>query len=460
MTIKLPFSKEAEQVVIGRLLNSVNVCNSVFECLEETDFFDPEHRKIFRAAKQLFLQDHVVDASAVFIQMEKECGVADRAVFGLATYYGAMDISIQQYIDAIRSYSVARKTIGFCREMISESIKPNVSADGIRSKFLSDSEEIFKMENEGKVRSLNEVIENNFKDSNLSFLEYVEQKQEERARGLNPIEGYLTGYRLLDDCLEGINKKHYIIIGARAGIGKTTFLLNLMKRMTERNLKVGFFSLEMSADMIVEKYLCLSAQVSQKRLARKELSPDDFQCLVNASKNIGDSIYIDDQPNLYLSQLTARAKRMVKANGVKVIFIDYLSEIKGEGRFTSKQEEIQHVSKGVRALAKSLNIPIICLAQLNRENEKADRRPRKSDLRESGQIEADAYSIMMLHRDEEKRPGVLEVHVVKNRLGNESSFDFNFNGDSGEISEIGYYKMANREKEEQIKGGFYNDRCT
>lgn len=157
-------------------------------------------------------------------------------------------------------------------------------------------------------------------------------------------------------------------------------------------------------------------------------------------KKVGDSIIIDDQPNLMLSQLTARAKRMVLANDVKVLFIDYLSEVKGEGRFVNKQEEMQHVSKGLRAIAKNLNVPVICIAQLNRESEKGNRLPIKSDLRESGQIEADAYSILLLHRDEEKRPGIMSVNVVKNRLGREASFDFKFTGSTGEIEEIGYYK--------------------
>ncbi len=143
-----------------------------------------------------------------------------------------------------------------------------------------------------------------------------------------------------------------------------------------------------------------------------------------------------------LSQLIARAKRMVIANGIEILFIDYLGEVKGDGRFANKQEEIQSVSKGLRGLAKKLKIPIICIAQLNRETEKENRVPRKSDLRESGQIEADAHSILLLHRpsvdDKMDHPGMVKVFIVKNRFGREGCIHFSFEGDKGRFSEIDY----------------------
>jgi len=453
MDIKLPINEESERLILGRMMNSVNTANIVFEKLEESDFFGAENRAIFNCGYRLFSKDRVIDATSILTQME--CDFPQLAnystVHGLANYYAGVNISLDQYIDILKKYSISRKVINFSKEMMIEASSLEHSAEEIKNVFLKDSDTIFKSLNEGNIQSLSQILKGDFRGTGRNFIDYVQNKQERRAAGYNTIEGYLSGYKLLDDCLEGFNKKHYMIIGARAGIGKTTFILNLIKRFMERNLKVGFFSLEMSADMVVEKFLCLCAGVDQKKLSRGDLLPDEFHAILEASRKIDDSILIDDQPNLQVSQLAARAKRMVKAHGVQVIFIDYLSEVKGDGRFPNKQEEIMYVSKAIRAVAKNLNIPIICLAQLNRENEKAERKPRKSDLRESGQIEADAYSIMLLHRDDENRPGVIELHVVKNRMGKESSFDFSFDGKTGTMEELGYYKMRNKEKEEEIK---------
>lgn len=451
MSFSIPIHEDAEKLVLGRMMNSINCANAVYENLEEIDFFIPAHRAIFKAGYLLYLKDRPIDATSVTAQMQ--ISFPDFADFslirGLQSWTFGMTNDFMQFIEIIRDFSVYRKTINFCKEMIDASSNQKLNSDEIKNKFLQDSDVIFKQLNKTNLITLGKVGEQDFRDSGKTFIEYVEWKQEQAFSGKNTIEGYLSGYNLLDNCLEGFNKKHFIIIGARPGVGKTTFVLNLIKRFMERNLKVGFFSLEMDRFMVLEKFACISAGVDQKKLSRGTgLTPDDYQDIVRAYKNIGDNILIDDQPNLQLSQLAARAKRMVLGDGVKVIFIDYISEVKGDGRFLNKQEEIQYVSKGLRAIAKNLNVPVICIAQLNRESEKGSRIPVKSDLRESGQIEADAYSIMLLHRDEEKRPGILSLFVVKNRMGREASFDFSFNGSTGQIEELGYYRKISDEMNE------------
>ncbi|RPI86037.1 MAG: hypothetical protein EHM34_00555 [Nitrosopumilales archaeon] len=443
MNIELPIHKEAEELVLGRMMNSINCANAIFENLEESDFFLPEHRSIYKAGYLLFSKDRKIDSISILAELQKH--FPEHAnyllVSGLQSFTFGMTNDFMQFIEIVRDHAIYRKTIGFCREMMEASSSKKLNSDELKNKFLSDSDIIFKSLNNSKLRTFTEIGDNNFKDSGKPFLEYVEWKMSQAWNNLNTIEGHLSGYNLLDQCLEGFNKKHYIIIGARPGVGKTTFVLNLMRRFMERNLKIGFFSLEMSAEDVISKYACICSGVDHKKVSRGTgLTLDEFNAVCKAYKSVGDSIIIDDQPNLPVSQLTARAKRMVLANDVKVIFIDYLSEVKGEGRFVNKQEEMQHVSKSLRAIAKNLNVPVICIAQLNRESEKGNRDPIKSDLRESGQIEADAYSILLLHRDEEKRPGIMSLNVVKNRLGREAKFDFSFNGKTGEIEEIGYFK--------------------
>ncbi|MCE5319274.1 MAG: AAA family ATPase [Parachlamydia sp.] len=445
MNIQLPTHPDAERLVLGRMMNSINCANAVYENLQEEDFSLAEHRALFKAGYFLFSKDRKIDAISLLAEVQKHFPEhADISLInGLQSYSFGMTNDFMQFVEIVRDHSISRKTILFCKEMMDNTSGGKMNTEEIKNKFLADSEELFKTLGGNNSKTLTEIGAHNFKDSGKTFLEYVEWKQDQAAQGINTIEGHLTGYPLLDNCLEGFNKKHYIIIGARPGVGKTTFVLNLMKRFMQRNMKVGFFSLEMDACTVLEKFACVCSGVDHKKVSRgKGLTPDEFQGIVKAYKNIGDSIIIDDQPNLQLTQLAARAKRWVLAEGVKVIFIDYLSEVKGDGKFPNKQEEIQHVSKGIRAIAKKLNVPVVCIAQLNRQAEIGNRLPVKSDLRESGQIEADAYSIMLLHRDEEKRPGIMNVLVVKNRLGQEAAFDFSFEGSTGIIEEIGFLQRT------------------
>lgn len=444
MNIELPIHPDAEKIVLGKMMCSIDSANILFENLEETDFQSTTNRAIFRAGYALFKADRGIDPTAILAQLEADSpAYADYSmVNGLHQMAFFLPSNVIQYIELVRDYSVYRKTILFSKEMMDSAASKKLTSNQLKNKFLEESDVIFKGLNSISIRSLTDVGAVNFRDSGKTFLEYVEFKQEMARLGQNTISGYLSSYTKLDDCLEGWNRGHYIIVGARPGIGKTTFIMNLMKNFTQRNLKVGFFSLEMAKEDVLERFACIYGGVDYKKMKRGTgMTTDDFQAIVMAYKSISDSIYIDDQPNLYLSQLSARAKRMVNGLGVQILFIDYLSEVKGELRFPNKQEEMQHVSKGIRAIAKNLNVPVICIAQLNRESEKQNRIPIKSDLRESGQIEADAYSILLLHRDEKVRPGILSLAVVKNRLGKESVFDFTFDGSTGQIKELGYYKQ-------------------
>ena len=448
MNIELPTHPDAERLVLGRMMNSMNCANTLFENLLEEDFSLPEHRSIFKAGYSLFKKDRKIDATAILAELQVLFPeYADYStVFGLQSYSYGMTSDFMQFVEIVRDHSIYRKTIIFSKEMMEASASKKMNSEELKTKFLEESDIIFRNLNDSSMISLDDVYGGDFKESGKNFINYVDKKMQDHEKGVNTISGYLSGYPLLDDILEGFNKKHYIIIGARAGVGKTTFVLNLMKRFIERNLKIGFFSLEMSRELIAEKYACLCAGIDQKKLSRGLISSEEFNRLGLMISNYKGSVVIDDQPNIKVSQLAARAKRMVLGHGVKVIFIDYLSEVKGEGRFSSKQEEIQYVSKGIRAIAKTLNIPIICIAQLNRENEKANRMPIKSDLRESGQIEADAYSILLLHRPETEnvndQPGKMILRSEKNRLGRETDIDFSFDGKTGDIQELGYHKKS------------------
>lgn len=267
MEISLPIHKEAEELVLGRMMNSINCANAVFENLEEADFFLPEHRSIFKAGYMLFNKDRKIDSISILAEMQKHFSehASYLLVSGLQSFTFGMTNDFMQFIEIVRDHSIYRKTIGFCREMIDTAANRKINSDELKNKFLSDSDVIFRSLNKTNLRTYTEIGDNNFKDSGKTFLEYVEWKMTQASMGRDTIEGYLSGYELLDDCLEGFNKKHYIIIGARPGVGKTTFVLNLMKRFMETNKKVGFFSLEMSAEDVITKYACICAGVDHKK---------------------------------------------------------------------------------------------------------------------------------------------------------------------------------------------------
>ena len=213
----------------------------------------------------------------------------------------------------------------------------------------------------------------------------------------------------------------------------------------KQNIPIGFFSLEMSCDDFVHNITCQEAKVSSKEVKRGFVKDIDLNNLINAVSRLQNSnIYIDDQSNISIAQLAVRTRRMVQTNNVKVIFIDYLGEITSDIKFPNRQEYMQYISKGVRAIAKNLKIPIVCVAQLNRDSEKANRAPIKADLRESGQIEADAHTIILLHRpdldDKFDKPGLIQAHIVKNRFGEECRVDFGFEKTTGCILELSNLK--------------------
>lgn len=455
MTIPLPINDEAEELVLGRMMSSIDVANEAIDNLDATDFFSLQNQSLFRAMQILFKKDAVIEPATVCSVMSETYPEHHDVtkIYGLSQYNFGYTSDISHFLEIIKENSIYRKLIYVSREIQALSSEKKMTSSELQSKILNDLDLVFRSSSSKSLVNLPDAYFMDYLESGKTFLEYVQYKQELKKMGLSTMEGYSTGFTKLDKTLDGINRGHYIIVGARPGVGKTTFILNLMNKLLKSKVKIGFFSLEMKVPEVLRNFACIKANVESSRVKSGEISPIEYQELVSAvheSRILEDKLFIDDQEGLKLSQITARAKRMVKAHGVEVIFIDYIGEIKGDGKFSSKQEEIQTVSRGLRSIAKSLNVPVVCVAQLNRESEKNNRPPVKSDLRESGQIEADAHSILLLHRpdqdDKLDKPGVLSVYVVKNRFGEERKIDFGFNKKTGQFLEIDYANILPQEE--------------
>jgi replicative DNA helicase len=246
------------------------------------------------------------------------------------------------------------------------------------------------------------------------------------------ITGVPTGFRDLDEMTQGLQRGEMIIIAARPSMGKTALALNMAELMALRDHPVGIFSLEMSRQQLVQRLLAAKSGVNSQKIRRSMLNSDDYHKLHIACGELMDAqILIDDTPGLTPLQLRAKARRMVAKHDIKAIFIDYLQLMSVGGRVESRQVEISEISRSIKAMARELNVPVICLSQLNRAPEQREgHRPRMSDLRESGSLEQDADVVMMLHREDyyhqgeddwaDRNPdklGVAELIITKQRNG-------------------------------------------
>ena len=437
MQLELPTEKEAEALILGRMMNSNDSVNEAIDKLTVDHFALPEHKEIFVSMKSLYSKNHAVEMDAVFRQLASpERKKLDYLSELFCKGMGSCDLSY--YLELLDNAYKKRSLLLACNTIFGN-YKNN--AEELYHDLIKKLDAVFNGNNFQSYHSAAEIIDGSYPKDSIPLMEHIQKRTEMALLGDKMITGYQTTYPILDDVLDGLQMSHYIIVGARSGTGKTTFILNLISRLLKQDLSIGFFSLEMTAQQLIQKLLCISSFIDDKKIRNGLINEYELEKLYEASEKIKKTkLYIDDQAGLKISQLVSRAKRMKASQGIDILFIDYIGEISGDIKYSTKQEERQAVSKKIRCLAKDLNIPIVCIAQLNRQNEIQKRPPIKSDLRESGQLEADAHSILLLHKPDESdqydKPGILEVHIVKNRFGEQKKIQYNFNGKNGYIEEL------------------------
>ncbi len=422
--INLPYNLEAEQSVLGSVLMEPKCMEEVLMYIKADCFYLPQHRAIFSAMVSMFSGGQGTIDPVLLADILVKDGVYDMAggkqyLMQLAQIVPST-ANVVSYAKIVREQYYLRVLIEISREAIDNATEGSAEA----SKILDDVEQKLYDIRQGKETNgptkISEVIVNGVYDK----LNKLVSEDKEQYKGIS------TGFGMLDKYITGLNKSDFILIGARPAMGKTSFALNLAHNVSMASRKkCVFFSLEMTKEQLAERLLASQAGVSSQKFRTGELTKDEWVRLGNAAGMFNDvELYLDDTSSITVPEIKSRIRRL---KNVDVIIIDYLGLMKSARNIDNRVQEVSEITRSLKMLAKDLNIPVVCCAQLSRgtEGRGKSHRPQLADLRDSGSIEQDADIVMFLYREdyyrselsEEKQEEVDETHteliVAKNRHG-------------------------------------------
>ena len=411
----MPFSLPAEQSLLGSILIDPNAINQVADKLAADDFYLSEHKQIFLAMQELFLASRNIDV-VTLIDMLVKSGVYDKT--GGEDYIRTLAESVPDAMNAV-DYAKIVKEKSILRQLISAG---NEIAELAYSEQDSVQDQLTHAEN-----LISNVAEGR---NNRGFVHIREVATEVYAHlqqlSNDPasLQGTKTGFEVLDYALVGMGKGDFILVGARPGMGKTAFALNIATNVAKATKKkVCIFSLEMSAQQLVTRIFASEAMIDNTKLRTGQLEPKDWDSLADASGELSScDILIDDTPGASVSSIKAKLRR--ERENLGLVVVDYLGLMTGDRRSENRVQEVADISRGLKLLAKEFEIPVICCAQLNRATEDGkDKKPVLSNLRDSGAIEQDADVVIFLYRNEYYNPddtsgtNTAEIIIAKNRHG-------------------------------------------
>lgn len=414
-----PHSIEAEQSVLGGLMLDNRAWDQIADRLQDADFYRHDHRLIYRTMSRLTEQSKPVDVLTV-AEALREIHELDNAggevyLFELANNTPSV-ANIRAYAEIVQERSVLRRLISVATDIASHAFNPQ----GRTSTELLD-------EAERQVFAISELgIRNGGPVGINEFLAKTMERIDHLAGLDDPITGLATGYHDLDDMTSGLQPADLVIVAGRPSMGKTAFAMNIAEHVVMKSkVPVLVFSMEMPGEALVMRLLSSLSRIDQLKIRTGKIDEQDWPRVMSTVSMLTESsMFIDDTPALSPVELRARARRVAKEHGsLGLIVIDYLQLMQIPGFGENRTAEISEISRSLKALAKELNVPVIALSQLNRSLEqRADKRPVMSDLRESGAIEQDADLICFIYRDEvynENSPdkGTAEVIIAKQRNG-------------------------------------------
>ncbi|MDH3714459.1 MAG: replicative DNA helicase [Gammaproteobacteria bacterium] len=415
-----PQSVEAEQALLGGLLLSNEAWDNVADRVSESDFYQKEHRLIFRAIGELAEADRPRDVVTLSEQLDTTGQLEEAG--GLA-YLGrlAQDTpgaaNITAYADIVRERSVLRQLIVVGNEIANSAYHP----EGQDSDALLDTAEA-KVFGIADQKSRGQQGFKNIKQILTAAVDRID----ELFTNQNPVTGLSTGFHDLDDKTSGLQNADLIIVAGRPSMGKTAFAMNLAEHTAiDQDSPVAFFSMEMPGEQLAMRLIASLGRIDLHKLRSGQLVETDWHRITSAMSLLSHkaNLYIDDSPALTPIELRARARRLKRERGLGLIVVDYLQLMQVPGTKENRATEISEISRSMKALAKELNVPIIALSQLNRSLEqRTDKRPIMADLRESGAIEQDADVIIFVYRDEvynedSNDKGTAEIIISKQRNG-------------------------------------------
>jgi replicative DNA helicase len=425
----LPHSEESERAVLAAVLLDPRTLASVSGRLRAEDFYFEKHQTLFEAMVALADERVEVDLRTLQAKLEQR-GVLER-IGGLA-YLASLDLDlpdlgrIDAYVEIVKERSVRRRLIEASGTIIRDCLDGGLEA----------SEALGKAE--ASILGLGEeAVQRGFVSLGEVFDETLEELEE---RPGSTLIGVPTGFIDFDRKTHGLNRGNLIIIAGRPGMGKTSFALNVAQHVAIREKRsVAIFSLEMSKQELALRILCSESDIPFSRLRSGHLSQNQWSKLLQVRRRTADAhFYIDDSPNPSLLEVASKARRLKAEKGLDLLILDYLQLMQARGRYENRNLEIAAISRGLKQLAKELDLPVIALSQLSRQPERrgSDHRPQLADLRESGSIEQDADLVAFIYRDEVYNPddeevrGLAEVILSKHRNGETGTVELVFLGET------------------------------
>ena len=410
---KLPFSLEAEQSLLGSILIDPMCMDEIAPLISAEDFYVPEHTEIFRAMQSMYLKSKNIDVVTLIDELVKS-GTYDesggREYLRLVAEAVPTAANAKDYADIVRDKAVLRQLIEAGDDITEAAYAGDDSAENL-VEFA-----------ESKIFRIAEGRENkNFVHIRDALIQ-VYDRLTKLSQAPEALRGTPTGYTALDNVIVGMQEADLVLIGARPGMGKTSFAMNIATEAAIRTKKtVCVFSLEMSAEQLANRMLSSEAQIDSYKMRSGTLSAEDWNAIAYASSRLSETeILIDDTPGVTVTAMKSKLRRV---KNLGLVVVDYLQLMQGDRHNDNRVQEVGDISRGLKLLAKELAIPVICCAQLSRGPEnRPDKRPMLSDLRDSGAIEQDADIVMFLYRDEYYKDettdqSVAEVIVAKNRHG-------------------------------------------
>jgi replicative DNA helicase len=418
----LPVSMEAERAILAAILLDNSLYDQAAEHLTGDDFSLDAHRRIYSRMRELQESGRPVDMITLMEELDRRKEV--ESIGGVAYLSSLIDgvperPSIEHYVRIVRNKALLRGLINIAQNTIAEAIEHTDEAEEV----LGRAEQAIFQLSENRIGQGFMNIPDIVKGSFGSLEELYARGQE--------ITGLATHYTLLDKLTSGFQASDLVIIAARPSMGKTAFAMNIAENASVLDGKVvGVFSLEMSREALLMRMLASVAQVDSKNLRQGFLTKDDMRKLTHAMEQLMQAkLFIDDTPGISVSEMRAKARRLRQQEGLDLIIVDYLQLMSavpiGGKRFENRTQEVSAISRGLKALAKELRVPVVALSQLSRapESRGGDHRPQLSDLRESGSIEQDADLVAFIFREEVYKKddpdldGIAEIIIAKQRNG-------------------------------------------
>ncbi len=412
-----PQSTEAEQTVIGSMILDNECIPNMQNLISGRDFYNRQYGALFDAITELYTEGKAVDILTLQNRMkEKDVSPELASMEYMGELIASVPISAnaKYYAEIVYEKALLRRLIHAAEDVANECYAGKDKLE----KILEDAESgMFKVLNERKSSEFVPIAE-----IAMNALEKIN----EASKTKNPVTGLATGFVDLDRMTTGLHGSDYVLIAARPSMGKTALALNIVQNAVFRDGKcAAYFSLEMSKEVLMNRLFAQESRVDAQNIRTGNLSDEDWDKLLESADIIGRSnLIIDDTPGISVSELRSKCRKFKLEHGLDLVVIDYLQLMSGSGRGSeNRQQEISDISRGLKALARELDAPIIALSQLSRAPEaRNDKRPMMSDLRESGAIEQDADVVMFLYRDEyynkdTEAKGITELIVGKQRNG-------------------------------------------